>query len=123
MDRSKLALTWILIATIYYLAAKLGLLLAFEQANTSPVWPPTGIAIAAVLFRGLRVWPGIFAGALAANLSTGLALPPALGIATGNTLEAVAAGYVLLGFANSYPFRKVRHLSLIHISEPTRPTT
>ena len=112
MDRSKLAPAWILIATVYYLAAKLGLLLAFEQANTSPVWPPTGIAIAAVLFWGLRAWPGIFAGALAANLSTGLTLPPALGIATGNTLEAVAAGYVLLSFANSYPFRKVRHVIL-----------
>ena len=92
MDRLRLALSWALIATFYYLAASLGLSLAFEQANTSPVWPPTGIAIAAILFLGLRAWPGIFAGALVTNLSTGLALLPSLGIATGNTLEAQSPG-------------------------------
>ena len=112
MDRLKLPLSWFLIATVYYLAASLGLSLAFEQANTSPVWPPTGIAIAAILFLGLRAWPGIFAGAFVANLSTGLAVLPALGIATGNTLEALTAGYLLLRFANGYPFRKVRHVAL-----------
>jgi len=112
LNRLKPALTWALIATVYYLAARLGLSLAFEQANTSPVWLPTGISIAAILYLGLRAWPGIFAGALVTNLSTGLTLLPALGIATGNTLEAVAAGYFLLRFANSYPFRKVRHVTL-----------
>jgi PAS domain S-box-containing protein len=112
LDRFKLALCWILIATVYYLAASLGLSLAFEQANTSPVWPPTGISIAAILLLGLRAWPGIFAGALVANLSTGLAVLPALGIATANTLEALTAGYLLLRFANGYPFRKVRHVAL-----------
>jgi diguanylate cyclase (GGDEF)-like protein/PAS domain S-box-containing protein len=112
LNRLKPVFSWALIATVYYLAASLGLSLAFEQANTSPVWPPTGIAIAAILFLGLRAWPGIFAGALVANLSTGLALLPSLGIATGNTLEALAAGFVLLTFANSYPFRKVRHVAM-----------
>src|SRR5712691_9659860 len=52
-----------LIAAIYFGAAKLGLSLAFINANVSPVWPPTGIAIAAVLLLGYRIWPGILLGA------------------------------------------------------------
>lgn len=60
------------------------------------VWPPTGIALAAILFLGWRVWPGIFAGALAANMITGASVPTALGIASGNTLEALVGGYALL---------------------------
>ncbi len=50
------SLVKILILTFtYIIAAKIGLLLAFEQANTSPVWPPSGVAIAAMLYCGLRV--------------------------------------------------------------------
>lgn len=112
MDRFKLAVGWVLLAAVYYLAARLGLLLAFEQANTSPVWPPTGIAIAAVVFFGFRAWPGIFAGAMLANLATGLSPLPSLGIATGNTLEAVTAGYLILRHVGAYPFRQVMHVAL-----------
>ena len=112
MDRSRLALPWVLIATVYYLAARLGLSLAFEHAQISPVWPPTGVAIAAVLYLGLRAWPGIFAGALVANMATGLTLLPLLGIASGNTLEALTAGYLILRFVDRYPFRQVRHVVL-----------
>src|SRR5712691_9026747 len=59
-----------LTAAIYFGAAKLGLSLAFFNANVSPVWPPTGIAIAAVLLLGYRIWPGILLGAFLANFST-----------------------------------------------------
>ena len=52
----------------YYGSAHLGLLLAFQQTNASPVWPPSGIAFAAVLVFGYRVWPGVTIGAFLANL-------------------------------------------------------
>ena len=42
--------------TLYFLAGKLGLHFAFVHASASPVWPPTGIAFAAVLLLGRRVW-------------------------------------------------------------------
>ncbi len=115
MNHSKLILSWILITAVYYLTARLGFSLAFEQMNTSPVWLPTGISIAAVLFLGLRAWPGIYLGAFFANLSTGLAVLPSLGIATGNTLEAVIAGYLILHFAECYPFRKVWSVALFAV--------
>lgn len=85
----------LLIAIVYFAAAELGLSLASVHQNVTPVWPPTGIAIASLLIFGSRVWPGIFLGALAANLLTSIPLAAAIGIATGNTLEAVVASFLL----------------------------
>ncbi|HJS24618.1 MAG TPA: MASE1 domain-containing protein [Pyrinomonadaceae bacterium] len=85
----------LLVAIVYFLAAELGLSLATLHENVTPVWPPTGIAIASLLIFGSRVWPGIFVGALAANLLTNIPVASALGIATGNTLEALVAWFLL----------------------------
>src|SRR6185295_19262333 len=74
---------------------ELGLSMAFVHISVSPVWPPTGIAIAAVLLFGSEVWPGIFGGAFIANLATGVGDVTAAGIAGGNTLEALAALWLL----------------------------
>jgi len=91
------------VAALYYGAARLGLLLAFEKTNASPVWPPSGIAFAAVLLVGNRVWPGILLGAFIANVQVFLAnqaadtltiLSVSSFIATGNTLEAVSGGFL-----------------------------
>ncbi len=83
------------VALVYLLAAKLGLSLAYAHTNVSPVWPPTGIAIASMLLFGRRFWPAIFVGAFSANLLTGVSIPTATGIALGNTLEAVLAAYLV----------------------------
>jgi len=99
------------VAVAYFLAAELGLSLASVHTNVSPVWPPTGIAIAALLIFGRRLWPAILLGALAANLRTQVSFPVALGIASGNTLEAVAAVY-LLSFRSQfdYSFNSIRNV-------------
>ena len=81
----------LLIAIVYFAAAELGLSLASVHENVTPVWPPTGIAIASLLIFGLRVWPGVFLGALAANILTSIPIASTFGIAVGNTLEAVVA--------------------------------
>ncbi len=88
----------IALAVLYFGASKLGLSLAFVQKNVSPVWPPTGIALAAVLLLGYRAWPGIALGAFVANYSTGLSLASASGIALGNTLEALTGAFLLRRF-------------------------
>jgi PAS domain S-box-containing protein len=85
----------LVVAVVYFAGAELGLSLASLHENVTPVWPPTGIAIAAVLIFGPRVLPGVFLGALAANLSTNLPIPFTFGIATGNTLEALVAWLLL----------------------------
>jgi integral membrane sensor domain MASE1 len=83
------------IAAVYYGAAKLGLSLAFETESVTAVWPPTGIALAAVVFWGYRVWPGVALGAFLANAFTDVPLYTALGITAGNTLEALVGAYLL----------------------------
>jgi PAS domain S-box-containing protein len=91
------------LAAIYYLAARLGLSVASVQQNVSPVWPPTGVAIAAMLLLGYRMWPAVLVGAFFANLRTDAGVAVALGIAAGNTLEALCATALLrrLDFHNS----------------------
>ncbi len=76
------------LAVVYFVAAKLGLRLAFVNPSATPVWPPTGIALAAFLIVGARAWPAIFLGAFLANVTTAGSIATSLGIALGNTLEA-----------------------------------
>ncbi|MGH7347328.1 MAG: MASE1 domain-containing protein, partial [Candidatus Rokuibacteriota bacterium] len=56
---------WRLVALtgVYFVAGKLGLSLAFVHASATAVWPPTGIALAALLLYGRSAWPAIFLGA------------------------------------------------------------
>src|SRR2546422_1080477 len=91
---------FIALAAVYFLAGKLGLRLAFVHVSATTVWPPTGIALAAFLLLGVRVWPAIFAGAFFVNLTTAGSLATSIGIGAGNTLEGVVAAYLVNRFAN-----------------------
>ncbi len=84
------------VASGYCVSAKLGLSLADEYHSITAVWPPTGIALAAVLLWGARMWPGVALGAFLANVGTGAPLLAVAGIATGNTLEALVGAYLLV---------------------------
>jgi len=75
----------------YFLAARLGLMLDAVGGFASPVWPPSGIAIASLAIFGSRLWPGVALGALAVNLAAGAPAATAAGMAAGNTLEALLA--------------------------------
>jgi integral membrane sensor domain MASE1 len=83
------------LAALYVAGARLGLALSFSHEHVTSVWPPTGIAVAALMIFGFRVWPGIFIGALVANLLDGAPLPVAAGIAVGNTLAPLAAAALM----------------------------
>jgi len=85
----------LIVAIVYFAGAELGLSLASVHSNVTPVWPPTGIAIASLLILGREVWPGILIGALAANLLTDIPVFSSVGIALGNTLEALVAYWLL----------------------------
>jgi PAS domain S-box-containing protein len=97
----------IAVAAVYFLVARSSLYLAFADTNASPVWPPSGLAFAAFLIWGARVWPGIFLGALGANIMAfasnheGLKLPVILvsaAIGIGNTLEAAIGARLVARF-------------------------
>jgi integral membrane sensor domain MASE1 len=90
------------IAALYYWTARAGLLQQLVRGQVTPLWPPSGIAVAALLLRGPRVWPAITIGAFLVNVSLGPSLPAVLAITAGNTLAPVCS-YALLrrtGFRN-----------------------
>src|SRR5437764_11455223 len=88
-----------LLAIAYFIAGKLGLMLAALHASASPVWPPAGIALAALLLLGYRAWPAIFVGAFLVNVTTAGNFATSFAIATGNTLEALAGAWLVNRFA------------------------
>src|SRR6266550_2680014 len=88
-----------ILAVIYFIAGKLGLMLASLHASASPVWPPAGIALAALLLLGYRAWPAIFIGAFLVNVTSAGNVATAFAIATGNTLEAFVGAWLVNRFA------------------------
>jgi signal transduction histidine kinase/ActR/RegA family two-component response regulator len=88
-----------LLAFVYFVAGKLSLTLASLNASASPVWPPAGIALAALLLLGYRAWPAIFVGAFLVNALTAGNIATSLGIAAGNTLEALFGAWLVNRFA------------------------
>src|SRR5207247_1584667 len=91
------------VAIGYLGAAKLGLLAAVAQKVVSSAWPPSGVALAALLLLGLRYWPGIAMGAFLLNWTASVPVAGAAGIALGNTLEAVSAVWLLRRVADFRP--------------------
>jgi PAS domain S-box-containing protein len=85
----------LVLAGAYFGAAKLGIELSVAQGVVTPVWAPTGIAIAALFLGGRRLWPAVAAGAFLANATSGADVPVAAVIAVGNTLEAVVGSTLL----------------------------
>jgi signal transduction histidine kinase len=94
-SRPRHALAIFALAVVYIVAARAGLMMDAVAGFATLVWPPTGLALVALLIFGTGLWPGVFVGAFVANLLTGAPVPVALGIGVGNTLEAVLAVYAL----------------------------
>jgi len=83
----------------YVAAGKVGLHFAFLHASATPIWPPAGIALAALLLFGYSLWPAVFVAAFVVNVTTAGSVATALGIALGNTLEAVIGAWLVNRFA------------------------
>jgi integral membrane sensor domain MASE1 len=101
-DRQLLPYLSLLVAlfAVYFAAGKLGLKLAFVHVSATAVWPPTGIALAALLTLGYGVWPAILVGAFLVNLTNAGTVATSIGIAAGNTLEGLLGAYLVNRFAN-----------------------
>jgi signal transduction histidine kinase len=106
----------VVLAAAYFIAGKLGLMLANMHSSISPIWPASGIAVAALLVWGVEFWPAVLIGAFLVNVtitlpdgaSAGLRILQAIGIAGGNTLEAVAAAWLVNRFAGGvHVFQRV----------------
>jgi signal transduction histidine kinase len=88
-----------LVALAYAGVAQVSLMLAIPPGYASAVWPPAGIALAAWLAFGGRIWPGILLGAAIGNLGVpGTPVLVALAIGAGNAAEAALAGVLIRRF-------------------------
>jgi signal transduction histidine kinase len=87
------------LGAMYVVVGKLGLQLATAHPVTSPIWPATGLALGALILFGVELWPGIFLAAFLLNFMSTGSVGASLGIAAGNTLEAVIGSYLVRRFA------------------------
>ena len=95
-------------AIAYILAAKIGFSLAFGVQQVTAVWPPAGIAVAALVLGGYRMWPGVLLGAFVANSMANEPVYTATAIAVGNTLGPLLGAYLLRVFHFDHTFARVR---------------
>src|SRR5258708_256097 len=77
-----------LLAAVYFAAAKVSLLVAIPPGYATAIWPPSGIALAALLLWGNRLWLGVGIGSFAANLTVEGAVLASAVIATRSSLQA-----------------------------------
>jgi PAS domain S-box-containing protein len=87
-----------ILAVLYFAASKLSLMLAIPPGYATAVWPPSGLALAALLLAGNRAWPGIWLGAAFANITVQSSPLVAVFIASGNALEAVVGASLIRYF-------------------------
>ncbi|TCC47448.1 serine/threonine protein phosphatase [Kribbella capetownensis] len=107
-DLGRTVVAVVLVGAAYYLGARLGLSLSLVEQNVTPLWPPSGIALAAFLVFGRSMWPGVACAALAVNLPISTGPVPALLTALGNTLAPLVAAIVLerVGFRRQLDRRR-----------------
>ena len=110
--------------TGYVIAARLGFQFAFVAEQVTTVWPPTGIAQAALLLWGPVLWPAVWIGAFAANAGADAPLWTAAAVATGNTLEAVVAVLLLRRVPGFDPaLRRIRDVAAFGVIAAVASTT
>ena len=108
-----------ILAALYIVTGKLGLLLALPPGYATIIWPPSGIALGALIVHGWRLWPGVLLGSFLLNLYTSGAYQPetgisaskcviALSIAAGSSLQALA-GYLVVKRVFGLPL-ELRHI-------------
>src|SRR4029079_14784155 len=93
-----------ILACLYVLLGRGGLSIAHSPEQVSPVWPAAGLSLVALLLLGMKYWPAVFIGAFITNATAHEPDWVALGVAAGNTLEALVGAYLLQRFGH---FRNV----------------
>jgi PAS domain S-box-containing protein len=116
-----------LLAAAYFAAAKLALAMAVAPGYASPIWPGSGLALAALLLGGSRLWPGIWLGSAAANLTIEGSLAASAVIATGSTVQALAGAALVrryIGVPQRFRRAKevVRFVALAALAATVAPT-
>ena len=84
-----------LLSVAYFLMAQLAISILDLKASASPFWPPAGIALAALILQGQRIWPGVALGSFLFARFHEVSLLSACGLAFGSALQAVVGAELL----------------------------
>ncbi len=96
--RKDLAKSLLVVAAVF-LAGQLGLRITDLHPPVSPVWPPTGVAIAALILLGYRIWPAILIAAFLICESASTPLKASIAISIGETVSVLTGAYLINKFA------------------------
>lgn len=107
------SLDYAVVFVAYVATARIGLSFDALAGIATTVWPPTGIALAALVLRGTRLWPAVWLAAFFVNLTTGIPIWGAAIIAAGNTLEAVVGASLLRRFSFDPRLARLRDVLLL----------
>ncbi|HEV8268059.1 MAG TPA: MASE1 domain-containing protein, partial [Thermoanaerobaculia bacterium] len=78
-ERARRALEISALAALYVALGRLGQLAAIPPGHVTAIWPPSGIALGALLLRGTALWPGVFFGSFLVNVWAAVAAGGAAG--------------------------------------------
>jgi len=106
-------LDYAVVFVAYVATARIGLSFDALAGIATTVWPPTGIALAALVLRGPQLWPAVSLAAFVVNVTTGIPVWGAAIIAVGNTLEAVVGASLLRRFAFDPRLGRLRDVLLL----------
>ena len=90
----------IIVAASYLGLAEAGLMLPSINLTSTPLWPPTGFALALFLLRGYRIWPAILLGSFFSNVIAGRPFLAAGFIGAGMLLAALAGAWLISRWSN-----------------------
>src|ERR1039458_1962896 len=91
----------VILIALYFLGGLLGKQASFLSGSVALVWPPAGIALAAILLFGYRFWPGVALGAVLFSFMNGMPLGFfTFGTALGNTMGAIVCTFLLRRIIN-----------------------
>ena len=83
------------LCVILVITGRLSLFFTGTSEGVALIWLPAGVALVTLVFIDRRLWPAVAIGSLITNMTFGLPIPTALGIAAGSTLGALVGVYVL----------------------------
>ncbi len=98
----------IVVAITYVLTARLSFAALGVDLQAMPLWPPAGIALAALLLYGQQLWIGVAIGALLVALSFNVPWSLAFSACFGNALQALVGAWLLRQFTVNLALRRVQ---------------